>query len=161
MIYFLLVRQELLHKFNFWGFNDQQIKLLQLVNSFALSNVVILFSSRPKDAWSAHFRGLLIEISWEFVSPRTVKNTQPIIRVKKRKFLPFTIGFWVQLRSLTAATREWLPESLLEPGAERLLSTSCMRSRISSVNTCTSHQSPLHLYPTSNSPLFDDVILSH
>ena len=39
ILYFLLVRQELLNKFNFGGLNNQYIKLLQPVNWFALSNV--------------------------------------------------------------------------------------------------------------------------
>ena len=49
---------------------------------------------------------ILIAISCEFVSPRTVKKHSTNNKGKKRKFLPFTIGFWVQLRPLTAATRE-------------------------------------------------------
>ena len=89
---------------------------------------------------------------------------------KKRKFLPFTIGFWVQLRSLTAATRErklhdWLPDYsllgkyfiLLEAGAGLWISTSCMRSKISSVylspvSTCiqpNSSPSMTSPYPTN------------
>ena len=95
-----------------------------------------------------HFRGQLIEISSEFVCPRTVKKHSTNNKGKKREFLPFTIGFWVQLRPLTASTRErklhvvfWLSS---RSGRWALISTLCMRSKISSV-----YLSPVHLYPSS------------
>ena len=146
------------------------------MNSFALAMWIIYFISTEICMISRfHFRGLLIEISCEFVSPRTVKKHSTNNKGKRRKFLPSTTGFWVQLRSLTAATREWLPESLLEV----LFSRSCMRSKISSVNTshlawvsgppkglgerrrdrtpdtqATSHQSPPHQHLTLTPHLY-------
>ena len=75
----------------------------------------------------------MIEISCEFVSPRTVKKHSANNKGKKRKFLPFTIGFWVQLPPMTAATRErklhvvtWLSS---RSGRRALISMSCMLDR--------------------------------
>ena len=115
-----------------------------------------------------HFRGLLIEISSEFVCPRTVKKHSTNNKGKKREFLPFTIGFWVQLRPLTASTRErklhvvfWLSS---RSGRWALISTLCMRSKISSVylspvSTCIQVRWR-HLIPLIKQDI-SDKILAH
>ena len=66
-----------------------------------------------------HFiRGILTEISCEFVSPRIVKSTQPIIRVKKessylsRLDFEFSYGHGQQLQE--KENSYWRPGSLLE-----------------------------------------------
>lgn len=127
---------------------------------WAMLIILIFISTEICLIGGFHFRGLLIEISCEFVSPRTIKKHSNNNKGKKRKFLPFTIGFWVQLRPLTAATRERKLHmvSWLSSRSERRasISTLCMRSKISSV-----YLSPVSTCIQPNSPLFDDVILSH
>ena len=73
---------------------------------WAMSIILIFISTEICLISRFHFRGLLIEISCEFVSPRTVRKHSTNNKGKKRKFVPFTIGFWVQVRPLTAATKE-------------------------------------------------------
>ena len=78
------------------------------------------------------YQGILTEISCEFVSPRTVKKHSTNNRVKKessylsRLDFEFSYGHGQQLQGKESS--KYLPESLLESGAERLISELCMRT---------------------------------
>ena len=80
-----------------------------------------------------HFiRGILTEISCEFVSARIVKSTQLIIRVKKESSylsrLDFEFSYVHGQQLQEKESSKWLPESRLESGAELLISELCMRT---------------------------------
>ena len=87
-----------------------------------------------------HFiRGILTEISCEFVSARIVKSTQLIIRVKKESSylsrLDFEFSYVHGQQLQEKESSKWLPESRLESGAELLISELCMRKCASSDST--------------------------
>ena len=80
-----------------------------------------------------HFiRGILTEISCEFVSARTVKSTQLIIRVKKESSylsrLDFEFSYVHGQQLQEKESSKWLPECRLESDAEPLISDLCMRT---------------------------------